>query len=272
MGNPITEGRMIRRRISDSNDFASLSAEAAVLFCIIIPHLNSHGKLQGGPAFIKEITCPKIKYLTLENIPVLMEEISSKTDMKWFVFDGRHWIHAIHFTEHQKLNPNKIGQDLLPTYSDLSPELVTHEAKAKVKVKEEAKAKEETDADASPFKNYNSDAVSDDNQDADLEKQQSDFMDNLKDIMDDVSKKYPREQQQVLVFIQANIRNKHPGAILHCIRSLLKAPDKVRNVPAYLNAALKIENGKYNAADSERKCNAFKTASLTEMFNAIGGK
>lgn len=119
MGKPITDGRMIRQRISSSPDFCKLTPEAAVLFCMIIPHLNSHGKLQGGPAFIKEIICPKIKYLTIKNIPILMREISGKTDMKWFEFDDRNWIHAIHFDEHQKLNLNKIGRDLLPTYSGL---------------------------------------------------------------------------------------------------------------------------------------------------------
>jgi hypothetical protein len=137
MGKPITEGRMIRKSISDSPDFMLLTPEAAVLFCMIIPHLNSHGKLQGGPAFIKEIVCPKIPYLTLKNIPVLLKEISNKTDMKWFEYDSRYWIHAIHFNEHQKLNQNKIGQDLLPTYSELSPDVVTYKDKDKEEVKEE---------------------------------------------------------------------------------------------------------------------------------------
>ena len=100
MGKPITEGRMIRKSISDSADFMLLSPEAAVLFCMIIPHLNSHGKLQGGPAFIKEIVCPKIPYLTLKNIPSLLKEISDKTDMKWFEHDSRNWIHAIHVYRH----------------------------------------------------------------------------------------------------------------------------------------------------------------------------
>ena len=124
MGNPNTEGRMIRKKIADSDDFSSISPPAAVLFCMIIPQLNAHGKLQGGPAFIKEIVCPKITYLTIENIPEYMKEISDNTDVKWFQHDKRFWIHALHFTDHQNLNPQRIGKDTLPDYSGVSQELV----------------------------------------------------------------------------------------------------------------------------------------------------
>lgn len=130
---------MIRKSISDSTDFSKLSPEAAVLFCMILPHLDSHGKLQGGPAFIKEIVCPKIKYLTIKNIPQLLTEISTNTDMKWFEYDGRNWIHALRFYDHQKLDLKKIGRDLLPTYSGLTLELVSYKVEDKVEVKEEEK-------------------------------------------------------------------------------------------------------------------------------------
>jgi hypothetical protein len=252
MGKPITEGRMIRKSISDSPDFMLLSPEAAVLFCMIIPHLNSHGKLQGGPAFIKEIVCPKIPYLTNENISGLLQEISEKTDMKWFDHDGRHWIHAIHFNEHQKLNMNKIGQDLLPTYSGVTPEQVTHKAKEEVKdkVKEEAKWKSEPE-----------------------DEKKTAFMNNLKATIEKTKARFPghREQQEIIVFVQANIRNRNPDAILHCIDSIIKAPGTIKSLPAYLNAALKIEDGKYNAADSERRCNAFKKMGETAVDSLING-
>lgn len=151
MANPQTDGRMIRKSISDSNDFASLSPQAAVLFCMILPHLDTHGKLQGGPAFIKEIVCPKVNYLTIVNIPFYLQEICKKTDMKWFDYDSRYWIHAVHFTEHQKLDKNKIGKDRLPNYqtdsqelvqskSRVSQELVDNKDKDKVEVKDKDKS------------------------------------------------------------------------------------------------------------------------------------
>jgi hypothetical protein len=153
MAKPTTEGRMLRRSIADSSDFASLTPEEAVLFCMIIPHLNTHGKIQGGAAFIKEIICPKVSYLTIEKIPILLKSITEKTDMKWFFHDDRYWIHAVHFTEHQKLDKNKIGLDLLPTYAELkksSPTLVGNKDKDKVQDKVKVEVKDKKDVLASP--------------------------------------------------------------------------------------------------------------------------
>ena len=151
MGNPKTDGRMIRKKISDSHGFAKLCPEAAVLHCMIIPHLNSHGKLNGSPGFIKDEICPRIPYLNYKNIPILLKEISENTKMKWFINDERYWIHSINFlSEHQKLNADKLGRDLLPTYSGLTPELVTLEVEEEVEEKAKASPELPPPVDNSP--------------------------------------------------------------------------------------------------------------------------
>ena len=127
-----TKGRMITRDISDSKGFASLSPPAATLFCMMIPHYTAHGKMNGDPGYIKGEVCPRISYLTTRNLPDYLEEISKKTSVKWFSFDGRYWIHSLNFlVEHQNLDPERIGQDLLPTYSGVGP------LEAEVEVEEE---------------------------------------------------------------------------------------------------------------------------------------
>lgn len=138
MGSPKTKGRMINKEISDSKRFARLSPEAAVLFCMLIPHYNSYGKLNGDPGYIKGEVCPRVEYLTIKNIPKYLEEITKNTSVKWFEFNGRHWIHSIKFlSDHQNLKVEKLGQDLLPTYSGLTPELVPSEVEVEVEVEEE---------------------------------------------------------------------------------------------------------------------------------------
>lgn len=113
-----SKGRMISADISNSDKFASLSPEAAVLLCLMIPHFNSHGKMNGGTGYIKDEVCPKVNYLNTNNIPILLQEISDNTNIKYFTFGGRYWIHAINFlSEHQKLNPKRLGADNLPSYS-----------------------------------------------------------------------------------------------------------------------------------------------------------
>jgi hypothetical protein len=127
---------MISKDISNSKKFAKLSPESAVLFCMIIPHLNSYGKINGDPGYLKAEICPRILYLDYKKISKCLQEITENTNMKWFQHDGRHWIHAINFlSEHQFLKPERLGEDKLPSYSGVIQELVPPEYKDKDKDK-----------------------------------------------------------------------------------------------------------------------------------------
>ena len=129
MANPRSKGRMLNKSISDSDGFASLSNEAAVLFCMLVPHYNPYGKMNGGAGYIKDEICPKVQYLTYENIPQFLQEITKKTSVKWFKHKGRCWVHSVNFlTEHQKLEKSKLGDDSLPSYSPTSPSVVVEES------------------------------------------------------------------------------------------------------------------------------------------------
>lgn len=128
---------MIRKSISNSKGFASLSPEAAVLFCMLIPHLDSYGKINGGPGYIKDEVCPRVPYLTADKIKELLQEISDKTSVKWFEVDGRWFIHSIKFLKnHQKLSTDKIGSDILPNYSGVTQELLALEVEVEVEVED----------------------------------------------------------------------------------------------------------------------------------------
>lgn len=125
-------GRMLTQDISESHKIASLSKESLILFFMIVPHLDSHGKINGEPHFIKGKVVPLLKYFTIDTIKVALREISKKTNMKWFKSKGLYYIHSISFTEHQNLNPKKIGRDELPSYSEVIPELASPEVEVEV--------------------------------------------------------------------------------------------------------------------------------------------
>jgi hypothetical protein len=129
-------GRMIRTDISKSDKYAELTPPAAVLFAMLIPHYNSHGKMQAEPYTIKGTVCPKVPYIVatlpantdeIEQIEAkygtcprlvsdLLTEITEKTNVKWFKApDGIHYIHSLKYEEHQKLTKKK-GEDRLPSF------------------------------------------------------------------------------------------------------------------------------------------------------------
>jgi len=268
MANPVADGRMINRAIADSDKFAALTPEAAVLFALLIPWFNSHGKLNGGPGHIKDEICPKIPYLTYENIPALLTEISSKTNVKWFMSGGRHWIHALKFnSEHQRLE-KKLGMDKLPSYSpapvadkpQTSPQTVADKSPLKDNDKKKAKEVPGTGEKHQPVDNSQPQALLEKQKKPDQPDQKNEFLLKLQSAMEKAARKFNTSlrQQEIVNFVKSNIRSRHPEAILHCINSLIVNPGEIKSITHYLNAALKIEDGKYNARDSERTCNELK--------------
>lgn len=125
---------MIRKSISRSKHFAALSERAQVLFCIMIPHLNGHGKMNGEPNFVKGEVCPLLKWATVQAIGRALLEISSKTQVKWFV-DGKsglRFIHALDWKDHQDVREDRLGDDFLPDYSGRLPDKSSIEVEVEV--------------------------------------------------------------------------------------------------------------------------------------------
>jgi hypothetical protein len=108
---------MINTDISLSAKVASLSPEAMGLFCLLIPHLNAHGKMLADPHGIKGVVCPLVPWLDVSKIKQCLAEISEKTNLKWWRDDrGLYYLHSLNWHEHQKLRQDRLGPDRLPEY------------------------------------------------------------------------------------------------------------------------------------------------------------
>jgi hypothetical protein len=114
---PHVKGRLLCRSIAESERFASLSQRAALLFVLIIPHLDSFGKMQANPYTIKGMVCPKISYFSVEEIGQCLGEITRKTNLKYFFVNGTWYLHALEFEQHQKLQKHRRGKDHLPSFT-----------------------------------------------------------------------------------------------------------------------------------------------------------
>lgn len=132
---------MIRQAISRSHSFASLSTQSQVLFCMMIPHFNGHGKMNGEPHYIKGEVCPLVAWATVETIAKCLEEISDKTKMKWFEKNGLKYLHALDWNEHQDIRTDRLGDDFLPGYIPETPGSIRREVEVEVEVEEEDELK-----------------------------------------------------------------------------------------------------------------------------------
>jgi len=145
-----SKGRMLRRDISKSKKIASLSERSAVLFFMLIPHLNSFGKMNGSPYFVKGEVVPLLKYFTIPIIEKCLDEITDKTSLKWFEKDGLLFIHSTNWQEHQDLRGDRMGSDDMPDYSGSTPGALHHEVEVEVEV--EVKGEGEGKSGATPPK------------------------------------------------------------------------------------------------------------------------
>ena len=158
------KGRMLSKDISISDKFANLSKESQVLFLLLIPHFNPHGKMVGDPYYIKGLVVPKIKWMTLKQIEKCLYEISEGTNIKWFEFNGIMYLQSLSWKQHQQLRDDKMGNDELPAYQvrdkshtspvlvpdysrttpGLLPSEVEEEVEEEVRVREREREKEKT--------------------------------------------------------------------------------------------------------------------------------
>jgi hypothetical protein len=110
-------GRMISQSISLSDKIAQLSQESMALFCLLIPHFNSYGKMLADPHAIKGNVCPLVSWLTVEKIAECLVEISAKTNVRWWRDDkGLCYLQSLNWNEHQNLRKDRLGLDYLPDY------------------------------------------------------------------------------------------------------------------------------------------------------------
>jgi hypothetical protein len=94
---------------------------------------------------------------------------------------------------------------------------------------------------------------------------------DLKNLVLAISKKNPDAyfNRQVMLWIENHFGRSHPDAVLHCLRSLLKNIDGVKTPKQYLDAAMKIEHGKYNARDHERASEKWKEPGMVGLHDLI---
>ena len=252
----MADGRMLKRAVSDSKKLSELKTDSArLLWTWILPYLDIEGRYFADPDLIKGKIVPRLKTFTPDLISGYLEDMNRVGLIQLYESDGEKYLQFRNFHLFQKLRKDKEAEskiptpDLLPTYSGLTP------PQDKIREVKISKA----NRDQLP-------AV--DNS----EKPKDAFLINLKELLEKTKDKYPtpHEQQAIILFVQSNIR-RNPNAIAHCINSLIKAPDKVRAVQNYLEAALKIEDGNYNARDSEARCNSFKKMDLTPISSLLTG-
>lgn len=100
------------------------------------------------------------------------------------------------------------------------------------------------------------------------------FYQNLKIVIQEINTAYesPHDQRMAMKFIEGNYKNKNPDAVIHCLKSLLKAKangTEIGNIEAYLKAAMRMENQNYNARDHDMRTEELKGSPTRQGMQAM---
>lgn len=115
----MAQKRMLDKKISVSEDVASLSTEAQLLFTWMIPHADDVGLLPYSARAIKALVVP-MKDWSVEDIGIHLEDIRKKNLTKVFTHAGEKYWQLTSFVAHQTLKKDRQPQ------TNLKIELMAH--------------------------------------------------------------------------------------------------------------------------------------------------
>jgi hypothetical protein len=253
---------MLSKRVTRSGKVSALSSDTArMIYSWLIPYTDVEGRMEADPRLLKADIAPLLDHITPEVINRVLLELHKICLIVLYSSDdgSKQYLQITKFEDNQKNlrkdreaasripppSADKVRQDSGETPAELPPNI------REVKLREAKETPAEVRQESSPVDNSNGNA------------QKEAFFKNYKIVMDEFTENIQdtRYLRQITLFVESHISNRHPEAIQHCLNSLikqLKSGVKVDKPKAYLEAALKIEDGKYNARDHEGRAAEFK--------------
>jgi hypothetical protein len=225
--------------------------------------------MEADPDLLKADIAPLLKHITPSIIQDILNELNQVELITLYEVSGRSYLQLTQFEKNQrnlrkdKEAPSRIPgptPDLLRSKDGPSTELVGD------KRREEKRSLREAEGGVGETKPPLDNPGPVDNpkpKSALLEKEPDALMDSLMEITTDIGTfiTNPMDQRQIMLFVESNILKKNHAALLHCLKSLQKNlhnGTEIRSPRQYLEAALKIEDGKHNARENEERSNRFK--------------
>jgi len=212
----------------------------------------------------------KMKIFPADNIDVepLIRELMDHNFLIEYQVEDKLYLHIRTFADHQVISrPSKSG---LPDYEDsrMTHGVITDDSWSDhggLTDGRERKGKEGKGKELNPNPNppVDNSELPPFNPDPDPEEKKQPFKKTtpppdtteLQDLINQV--KVQRPKMPIDNWYMRNSRA-HPEAIKHVLRSLLKVGREIDYDMAYIQKALDVEIGKYNAGDEEARCNDFK--------------
>jgi hypothetical protein len=109
------EGRMIKKRISESKKLGALKSDSArLLYTWLIPHLDVEGRHKADPDLIRGHIFPKVKSMTPGKIMRLLNDLAEIELIVLYNSNGETYLQFEKFHDLQKIDRNREAQSDIP--------------------------------------------------------------------------------------------------------------------------------------------------------------
>lgn len=258
----MAEGRMLKKVICESPRLAALKNDThRLIYTWMIPHLDVEGRHSADPRIVKSHVAPILDHITTKIIISALHDMAVNNLIALYSINGKEYLELQLFRKHQVLREGreKASDIPPPTPSVLRRPSVDTAQQDKIREDKLSKANAREGGLDQPVDNL----PDNEPKEAPPEKEPDALMSELKEVTEDIGKMMPdvRKQRQVMLFIEGNIIRKNHNAMMHCLKSLQKQLQNGIEIDApkqYLEAALKIEDGKHNAREYNEKAQEFK--------------
>jgi len=110
----MAEGRMLKKRISQSHKFATLkSHNARLLYLMLIPHLDIKGRFEADPKIVKGIVVPLLNFSKRKILEYLRDLHACKL-IKLYKINDQWYLEATKFANFQSLRENHEAKSQCP--------------------------------------------------------------------------------------------------------------------------------------------------------------
>jgi len=272
----MAEGRMLKRAVSDSKKLPELKTDAArLLWTWILPYLDVEGRYYADPDIIKGKVVPRIKTFTPQNVAEYLMDMDSVDLIILYEIEGEKYLQFRNFREFQNLRESKEAKSKIPPPPPRDRE---KSGTTPVPVQDkDGNTPLQFNIIKENLIKANRDELPDNKKPVDNSLSKEAFLKNYKELATTISTIFPSqyEQSQINLFVQSHMSNGNPGAIIHCLDSLIKAKKKetkakpILSPKAYLENVFSKENGNYNEAEHTAKAAEYKKAGFSSMAELL---
>jgi len=277
--------RTVKPEFWSDEKLANVSRDSRLLFVGILNTSDDYGVSKGHPVWLKNQIFP-YDDINIREFEGWLAQLEKYNFIIPFNHNGEKYYYIRTFMLHQKVDhpskyrnpepPEEIKNMTRETFARHSRDILDEtetETETETEFKKASRAREENHhpvdnsipepaPESEPEPDIDTTGQVD--QDPEIPQHEAAFFENLKATLKKLEPIYTSayDRRQLMLFAETHKNSKNLDAIIHALNALITAHEKgttIQNLKRYLDVIVKEESKNYNAAESQRRSDSYKT-------------